>query len=354
MRKILFFFLVILCISFTYRGAELLYESASYRETYYTHNFNREKLLEIAEEYKYLYENYSKTKYAPISAYRRACIFNNLYKRYKLPHYKSEVVKSLKLLIENYPESWVTKVARRKFRQIIVIPPKRYTVVVDPGHGGKDPGAIGIRGVKEKDIVLKIAREVKKELSRKGIDVYLTRKTDVFIPLSERARIANEKGADVFVSIHCNACNNKKVRGISTWILNATSDERAIEIAARENNVPVEKMDDINKIILSLIQSAKLNISKKLAYYVQKDIVRELHGASQGLGVRQAPFYVLVDTRMPSILVEALFVTNPSDARLLSKRAYRRRIAKGISEGIVKFLKGRGNVISKSRVTLFK
>lgn len=346
MKKVLFFFLVILCISFTYRGVESLYESASYRETYYTYNFNKEELLEVANEYKYLYENYSKTKYAPISVYRRACIFNNLYKRYKLSYYKSERIKALNLLIKDYPESWVTKFAKRKFRQIIVISPKKtkkYTVVVDPGHGGKDPGAVGIKGIREKDIVLKIAKEVKKKLSKRGVNVYLTRKTDVFIPLSKRAHIANEKDADVFVSIHCNAWNNKKVRGTSTWILNATSNKRAIQIAARENNVPVEKMGDINKIILSLIQSAKLNISKKLAYYVQKDIVKELHGASQNIGVKQAPFYVLVDARMPSILVETLFVTNPSDAQLLSRKKHRRCIAEGISEGIIKFLEEKDN-----------
>ncbi|MCD6223463.1 MAG: N-acetylmuramoyl-L-alanine amidase [Deltaproteobacteria bacterium] len=337
MKKVLLIFLAILCVSFTYKNIYSIYENISYRETYYTYNFDKEELLKVANDYKSLYKNYPKTKYAPVSIYRRVCIFNNLYKRYRYPYYKNERTKALGLLIKNYPKSWVTNFAKRKFRQ--TISSKRYVVVIDPGHGGKDPGAVGYKGIKEKDIVLKIAREVKKKLSEMDIDAYLTRNTDIFIPLSKRAHIANNKGADVFISIHCNAHRNKKVRGISTWILNATSDKRAIEIAARENNVPVKKISDINKIILSLIQSAKLNISKKLAYYVQKDIVRELHGASQDLGVRQAPFYVLIDARMPSILVETLFVSNSRDAKLLSTKKYRTYITRGICQGIIKFLK---------------
>jgi N-acetylmuramoyl-L-alanine amidase len=216
-------------------------------------------------------------------------------------------------------------------------------IVLDPGHGGKDPGAIGIYN-KEKNIVLDIAKKTASYLKRYGYKVVLTRTSDTYPTLADRSRLSNNVKADIFVSIHANYAikNKRKARGLEVYFLNTTSDKRAINLAARENGVTVKEVGDINKILLSLIQSAKIDKSKLLALTVYNSVLkngkRSYHGY-KGRGVKQAPFYVLVDTRCPSILIETAFVNNPQDAYKLKSRSFRNSLAKGIAEGIAKYIK---------------
>ena len=215
-------------------------------------------------------------------------------------------------------------------------------IVIDPGHGGKDPGAIGIYN-KEKNVVLSIAKLVAYYLKLKHYRVFLTRTGDTYPTLAQRAQFANKVKADIFVSIHANYAlkNRLQARGLEVYFLNTTSDARAIRLAARENGIPVSKVGDINKIILSLIQSSKIDKSKVLATYVYKSALKygkRVYKGYKGRGVKQAPFFVLVDTRCPSILIETAFINNPKDALMLRSPVFKRQIAYGIAKGIEAYI----------------
>jgi len=219
--------------------------------------------------------------------------------------------------------------------------PKDITIVLDPGHGGKDSGAVGVGGLKEKDVVLSIAKYCADILREKGFKVVLTRDSDVFIPLAQRVKIANDAKANLFVSIHANASLDPSAKGMEVFFLNATSNQKALRIAALENDVPLEQMNTINKIIISLINQAKLKESANLAKYVDESIYEVTKPLYPGLinrGIDQAPFYVLVGTNCPSILIETLFITNPKDNEYLKDTNYQQQIAKGIADGLIKYL----------------
>ncbi|WP_158090470.1 N-acetylmuramoyl-L-alanine amidase family protein [Desulfurella amilsii] len=219
--------------------------------------------------------------------------------------------------------------------------PKNITIVLDPGHGGKDSGAVGILGLKEKDVVLSIAQYCAQILREKGFRVVLTRDSDVFIPLAQRVKIANDAKTNLFVSIHANASTDPSAKGMEVFFLNATSNQKALKIAALENDVPLEQMGTINKIIISLINQAKLKESAILAKDVDDSIYSITKPVYPGLinrGIDQAPFYVLVGTNCPSILIETLFITNPKDNEYLKDSNYQQTIAKGIASGLIKYL----------------
>ncbi|MDR2104407.1 MAG: N-acetylmuramoyl-L-alanine amidase, partial [Deferribacteraceae bacterium] len=184
------------------------------------------------------------------------------------------------------------------------------TIVIDPGHGGKDPGC-NYSGLKEKDIVLDIAKELRTLLQKdKALNVYLTREKDVYLPLEERTAIANKYKADLFISIHINAAPNKSARGIETYVLNVTNDASALEVAAFENKATTKSISDLQGILKDLMLNSKLEESLNLAYAVQKNLAATLKlSKAQNLGVKQAPFYVLVGAQMPSILIEAGFLS---------------------------------------------
>lgn len=219
-------------------------------------------------------------------------------------------------------------------------------IVIDPGHGGHDPGAVGPRKLYEKNVVLDIAMKLKKILAENPLnDVFLTRETDIFIPLEERTAIANKKNADLFISIHANASPRRAARGIETYLLNWTNDEEALRVAARENAISLKKMremnrqmDTVNVITDDLLRQNKRDESVKLANYIQKSMVSTLNNDSKkyvvDLGVKQALFYVLFGARMPSVLVEVSFISNPEEEKLLSKDSYRMQIAKAIAAGL--------------------
>jgi N-acetylmuramoyl-L-alanine amidase len=211
-------------------------------------------------------------------------------------------------------------------------------IVVDPGHGGHDPGAVGPDGTKEKDVVLAIALKLRERLKEElGLDVVMTRSTDVFIPLEERTAIANKVNADLFVSVHANAANNHNASGIETYYLNLAKTEKAARLAAKENGTTLEKVSVLQAILFDLMANYKLNDSAHLANDVQKSLHKKIHkqyANVKNLGVKQGPFYVLVGASMPSILVETAFVSNPQEETRLKDPAYQEETAEGIMEGV--------------------
>ncbi|MCF8720320.1 N-acetylmuramoyl-L-alanine amidase [Nitrospina gracilis] len=218
-------------------------------------------------------------------------------------------------------------------------------VVVDAGHGGKDHGAIGHHGLKEKEVNLNISKQVAAILThRYKLRVVLTRDDDRFIELADRGKIANQKDADLFVSIHANAAPHKAAEGIETYYLGSGATEQARETASRENGTLIYSVadDEVQQILASLISTTKINDSSRLASKVQ----RTLHGSMvkhyqdvHDLGVKEGPFFVLHDTNMPSILVEVGFVTNRREEKRLSSQAYQKALAEAIAKGIYEFLK---------------
>ena len=221
-------------------------------------------------------------------------------------------------------------------------------IVVDAGHGGKDQGAKSASGTHEKDVNLTISRHVKTILvNRFKYRVVMTRKNDKFIPLKERSEIANNRNADLFVSIHANAAKRKSAHGIETYFLGTSNNDRALATAARENGELVHsvKDDQVQEILASLITTTKINDSSRLAGTVQENLFQSSRKKFRGLknlGVKEGPFYVLHGADMPSILVEVGFLTNQKEARMLTKPDYLYRLASSIAEGIHKYLQDKG------------
>ncbi|HWP59080.1 MAG TPA: N-acetylmuramoyl-L-alanine amidase [Candidatus Acidoferrales bacterium] len=211
-------------------------------------------------------------------------------------------------------------------------------IVLDPGHGGKDTGAIGHGGLMEKDVVLAIAKKLARRLRNElGVEVTLTREDDSFVQLEERTAIANREGADLFISLHTNASPNPQARGVETYYLNNTDDEAAKRLAARENATSTKNISDIQFILSDLIQNSKLEDSISLAHHLQAAMVDHAGkklGEVKDLGVKQALFFVLVGAKMPSVLAEIFFITNREDARWLARDAYQESIVDGLFEGI--------------------
>ncbi|MGH9452538.1 MAG: N-acetylmuramoyl-L-alanine amidase, partial [Terriglobia bacterium] len=226
-------------------------------------------------------------------------------------------------------------------------------IVIDPGHGGHDTGTIGPGGLREKDVVLDVALRLRRLLERRlGSDVIMTRDDDTFIPLEERTAIANEKTADLFISIHANASRDPSARGIETYFLNFTSDPGALALAARENATSQESVHQLSKLIQKIALSEKIDESRQFASIVDRSMVRQLN--RQGIrepnrGVKKAPFVVLIGANMPSILAEISFLSNPHDERLLRKPAYRQTIAEALYAGIAQYVSQLGAVNVASR-----
>lgn len=238
------------------------------------------------------------------------------------------------------PDRLVIDIFDKKEKKSFV--PARKVVVIDAGHGGSDPGAIGKSGLKEKDVVLDISLKLAEILREKYLyEVFLTRDKDTFISLEERTAIANSKSADVFVSVHANASKRRGAKGIETYFLNWTNNKEAIKVAARENAISEKKMakvqSELGGILVSLARETKRDESLRLAHYVQKSIYYKLlnkYKNVNNLGVKQALFYVLIGASMPSVLVEVSFITNPNEERLLKKGKYKKDLAYSIAKGI--------------------
>jgi N-acetylmuramoyl-L-alanine amidase len=218
-------------------------------------------------------------------------------------------------------------------------------VVLDAGHGGKDPGAVGAGGIREKTVVLDIAKRVKKILEAKGgYKVSLTRSRDRYLTLDERTAYANKKEADLFVSIHANANRSRRLRGIETYFLNFTNNQESLKVAARENKISLKRMKQARSEEAVILASLQLQFhrdeSLNLANFLQRSMISQLrkrYGRVTDKGVKQALFYVLVGAKMPSALVEVSYITNLDEARRLKSATYRQSIARGISDGIATY-----------------
>jgi N-acetylmuramoyl-L-alanine amidase len=214
-------------------------------------------------------------------------------------------------------------------------------IVLDPGHGGKDPGAIGLGGVAEKDIVLAVAKKLAKKLKQQmGVEVVLTRTDDRFIPLEDRTAIANAEDADLFVSLHMNASPNGEARGLETYYLDNTNDEGSMRLAARENGTSQKHVSDLQFILSDMTQNLKLEDSITLAHRLHHSLVGGMSkrlADFRDLGVKKALFYVLVGARMPSVLVEMFFITNRTEGRAMTQDSYQNAVVESLYDGILKY-----------------
>ena len=211
------------------------------------------------------------------------------------------------------------------------------TIVIDPGHGGKDPGALGRSPLQEKGIVLSIAHKLRDILTARGYTVLMTRDTNRFIPLKKRTEFATQHKADLFLSIHANASENSRANGIETYYLDVTSTDKAAEkIAAQENANSGYSIQELETLLKGLIRQSKSEDSKRLAQHVQQALVQTTGAVNRG--VKHARFVVLIGTQVPAILIETGFVSNPVEGRKLSTTAYQYKIATAIAQGVDRFL----------------
>jgi len=221
------------------------------------------------------------------------------------------------------------------------------TIVLDPGHGGKDPGAIGRTGLTEKEVVLDIGLRLRSLIrQRMNKNVIMTRDDDTFIPLDDRTLIANSKDADLFVSIHVNSHPKRETRGVEIYHLGESSDRHAMAVAARENNVSIKSLGNLERsvkqILFDLGREYKMDQSQMLAHLTRQSFQTTLEKQYDydvvDHGVKRAPFYVLLNSNMPSILAEVSFISNAREEQLLRQAPYRQAIAESLFQGILNYL----------------
>ena len=218
--------------------------------------------------------------------------------------------------------------------------------MIDPGHGGYDPGTQSAGGILEKDVALSISRQVASALNARGVRVQLTRDSDDFISLPERTRRANIANADLFVSIHLNSSPNPETTGIEVYYLNNTTDRATIRLARMENagvtGASAPRDGDLNYILADLRQNYKANEAASLARMIDTETVTDLDSQLglevNPLGAKMGPFYVLVGAHMPAVLVECGFLSNPNEAQRLSSAQYQQTLAQGIATAVVRYL----------------
>lgn len=220
-----------------------------------------------------------------------------------------------------------------------------HTIVIDPGHGGADPGAIGRSGLQEKEVNLAVSLALKKLLDQAGFETILIRESDVNPALDGRPVIANQKRADLFISIHSNAHRDRKRGGVETFFLNVNLDPSVIELAAKENRTSTKSIGEMKSILDKIVQNSKVQESYNLAAAIQKDLVRDLATDLPGikdLGVKGAPFWVLIGSEMPSVLVEISHLSNAKEEAKLKTAKYRELAAQGIFDGIMEYVHSLG------------
>ncbi len=238
-----------------------------------------------------------------------------------------------------------TTIPIQKTKKTAPPPPAIKRIVVDAGHGGEDAGAIGKKRTKEKDVCLGIARKLADILQSDGhFEVVLTRKDDTFIPLADRTKIANEAGADLFVSVHANANRKRNLSGVTTYFLDVARNDESRALAVTENSSirfeqngaqNLEETDDLSFILLDMVQNEHQKESENLAKSIQKELADSLRTPDRG--VDQAGFFVLNRAYMPAVLVETAFISNPPEEQLLRKKEFQEKIARGIYRGILAF-----------------
>jgi len=228
-------------------------------------------------------------------------------------------------------------------------------IVIDPGHGGHDPGVLG-KGLTEAALVLDVALRLEKLLQKEpGLEVVLTRRTNVYVPLEERTALANRENADMFLSIHANASRNTAAKGIETYFLSFASSPEAEAVAARENSASAREMHQLPDLIKAITLNNKLDESRDLANMVQESLVTSLRRTNKEVrsrGVKKAPFVVLIGAEMPSVLAEISFVSNKQELSLLKTNAYKQRIAESLFAAVMRYrksLKGQATMASQDR-----
>jgi len=218
---------------------------------------------------------------------------------------------------------------------------KMSKVVIDAGHGGHDTGTIGPNGLMEKDLVLDVALRLGTLITQRlGAQVVYTRSDDVFIPLEDRTRIANDEKADLFISIHANSSPEPTATGVETYYFNLTSDKTGIDLATRENATSESAISDLNDLLHKAVLQTKLEESRDFAQKVQSSLWAgsvKMNNRSRDRGVRQAPFVVLIGATMPSILAEIGFVSNPHDEKLMKRTDQRQKIAESLLKGVAQY-----------------
>jgi len=213
------------------------------------------------------------------------------------------------------------------------------TVVIDPGHGGHDVGAVGSRGIMEKDVNLGVAKELKRYLEKESdLKVVLTRDEDVHVELPDRAEIANSEDGDLFLSLHCNSWFNDGAHGLETYFLSPAKSDWAKSVEAAENQAglaPGEVPDDVDFIVWELVQNRFISSSSLLAETIQSEVTRDLGLPDRG--VRQAGFRVLVGAYMPAVLIELGFLSHAQEERRLGDRSYQRQLARAIGDALLTY-----------------
>ncbi|MEC9455431.1 MAG: N-acetylmuramoyl-L-alanine amidase [Candidatus Neomarinimicrobiota bacterium] len=241
-------------------------------------------------------------------------------------------------VIQNIPESKTIDLAEEK---------KKWqfdTIIIDPGHGGKDPGSVGYKGTKEKDIVLDVSKRLARKIQKNSrIKTVLTRDEDVFVRLQDRTKFANTNEGDLFISIHVNSNESKKPSGFETYLLKPGRNQEAINVALRENSVielegnEFEKLTDEQLIQATIAQSGFVQYSEKFAALIQEEIDKRVQ--SRNRGVKQAGFYVLMGASMPNVLIELGYISNPNEEKKLNSSSYRDMLATSIYYAILQYQK---------------
>ncbi|MED5451131.1 MAG: N-acetylmuramoyl-L-alanine amidase [Candidatus Neomarinimicrobiota bacterium] len=218
------------------------------------------------------------------------------------------------------------------------------TIIIDPGHGGKDPGSVGYKGTKEKDIVLDVSKRLARKIQKNSrIKTVLTRDEDVFVRLQDRTKFANTNEGDLFISIHVNSNESKKPSGFETYLLKPGRNQEAINVALRENSVielegnEFEKLTDEQLIQATIAQSGFVQYSEKFAALIQEEIDKRVQ--SRNRGVKQAGFYVLMGASMPNVLIELGYISNPNEEKKLNSSSYRDMLATSIYYAILQYQK---------------
>ena len=217
-------------------------------------------------------------------------------------------------------------------------------IVLDPGHGGNDPGATGPTGLREKDVTLAIAHRIAPVLARQGVEVTLTRDDDRYVTLEERTARANAYGADLFVSIHCNAAEKPGRKGVETYVLDTTANEMAGKVAARENGTSQAATNEVAQLLASMRLADQATRSTRLAELLQRAGIASLSGQYDGVvdgGVHRAGFYVLVGARMPAVLFETSYISNAIEEQRLGSGDYQQRLADAVANAIKAYKEGR-------------
>jgi len=256
------------------------------------------------------------------------------------------IINKKRLIIKVFPKKYTKKVIKK--HNVKLIPAykneliRNKTIVIDPGHGGKDSGAVGSSKKYEKIAVLKISKYLRAELKSRGYKVYLTRTNDKYIKLTKRTKYANKKNADMFISIHANSVPKSKARktkGIETYFLSPARSARSKRVAAKENKGDIKSLGYSSKnIVLNLLNRSKITSSQKMAIDIQGHMLHNLKkyygNKIVDKGVREGPFWVLVGAQMPSVLIEVGYISHPTESKRIYSTNYQKRIAKGIANGI--------------------